>query len=166
MHLKELVCPNTHPAKMQFESDLQLPEKVLKYEAFINDVLKEDLKKVHARQDHVTTEIAEYIQLKNTIQTLKEADMVKDGFKAKMNLGCNFYVQANVSDPKTMFIDIGLGHYLEFTLDEAQKFIDRRLELLCQQSNKLKKDSAQTKAMIKMVLGGLHQLQSESGSAK
>lgn len=140
--------------------DFEIPEKVLQYEIFVNDVLKEDLKYVHEQQNKVTTELAEFIQLKNSIQTFKDASLIEDGLKTKIDLGCNFYVQANICDTKTILIDIGLKNYLEFTLDEALQFIEKRCSLLTQQLNKLRKDSAHVKGMIKMTLGGLQQLQS------
>lgn len=146
--------------------ELGLSEKVLRYESFVNDVLKEDLKKVHSRYEELNNEIAEYIQLKNFIQSVPDVGLSSDGLKTKMDLGCNFYIQANISDTSTILVAIGLGHYIEFTMEEALKFVEKRVNLLTLQTEKLKKDSAKTKAMIKLVLGGLHQLQSSSRSSK
>jgi prefoldin alpha subunit len=139
--------------------ELGISEKVLRYESFVNDVLKEDLKKVHTRYEGLTSEIAEYIQLKNFIQSTLDI-RGSGGIKTKMDLGCNFYIQANISDTSTILVDVGLGHYVEFSMEEALRFIEKRVNLLTLQIEKLRKDSAKTKAMIKLVLGGLHQLQS------
>nr|CAD7408949.1 unnamed protein product [Timema cristinae] len=139
--------------------DVSIPEKVLRYETFINDVLKEDLKKVNQRQQQVNTEISEFLQLKNTIQTLADGQLGEGDLKTKMDIGCNFYVQANVSDTSKILINIGLGHYLEFALPDALKYVEKRVSLLTLQMEKLRKDSAHTKANIKLVLGGLEYLQ-------
>lgn len=144
--------------------ELGLSEKVLRYESFVNDVLKEDLKKVHTRHEELNSEIVEYIQLKNFIQSISDVAPSSGGLKTKMDLGCNFYIQANISDTSTMLVAVGLGHYVEFTMEEALRFVEKRVNLLTLQTEKLKKDSAKTKAMIKLVLGGLHQLQSSRSS--
>jgi prefoldin alpha subunit len=157
-----IITGNFHFSGLNME--LGLSEKVLRYEGFVNDVLKEDLKKVHMRHEELHSEISEYIQLKNFIQSISDVGLSSDGLKTKMNLGCNFYIQANVSNISTILVAVGLGHYLEFTMEEALRFIEKRINLLTLQTEKLKKDSAKTKAMIKLVLGGLHQLQSSRSS--
>ena len=55
--------------------------------------------------------------------------------KTKVDLGCNFYCQAQVPEPNLIYIDIGLGVYVQFTLDEAVKFIDRRTNVSRQPLN-------------------------------
>ena len=144
--------------------DLGISEKILRYERFINDVLKEDLKKVHTRYEQMNSEIAEYIQLKNFIQSISDVGPPSGGLKTKMDIGCSFYIQANISDTSTILVAVGLGHYVELTMEEALRFVDKRVNLLTLQVEKLKKDSAKTKAMIKLVLGGLQKLQSSRSS--
>uniref|UniRef100_A0A3Q4GSG3 Uncharacterized protein n=1 Tax=Neolamprologus brichardi TaxID=32507 RepID=A0A3Q4GSG3_NEOBR len=46
-------------------------QKVLQYETFINEVLKRDLQKVVEQRDQVYEKISQYLQLKNTIQSLQ-----------------------------------------------------------------------------------------------
>ncbi|XP_042080404.1 protein UXT-like isoform X2 [Haplochromis burtoni] len=69
-------------------------QKVLQYETFINEVLKRDLQKVVEQRDQVYEKISQYLQLKNTIQSLQEAGSQQ--LKTDVDLGCNFYVQAEV----------------------------------------------------------------------
>ncbi|PSN43305.1 hypothetical protein C0J52_17719 [Blattella germanica] len=139
--------------------ELGLSEKVLRYETFVNDVLKEDLKKVHKRHEELNSELAEYVQLKSFIQSMSDLELTSNGFKTKMDLGCSFYIQAHVTDTSKILVALGLGHYLELSMEEALKFVEKRVELLTLQVEKLQNDSAKTKAMIKLVLGGLEQLQ-------
>ncbi|XP_075223286.1 uxt prefoldin-like subunit [Lycorma delicatula] len=144
---------------MSVNIDYSIPDKVLKYEEFLNDCLKEDLKKVHAELDGVTSELAEYIQLKNTIQTFIDTDISKEGLKTKVDIGCNFYMQAHIQDVSKICINVGCGHFVEFTLNEALLFIEKRLNLLNKMYTLLKKRSANTKAHIKLVLHGIQELQ-------
>lgn len=139
--------------------DIYIPEKVLKYEAFINDVLKEELRKTSINLDETYSEIAEFVQLENMIQTIQENNLVEEGLKTKVDIGCNFYMQAFVSDPSKILIDVGLGYYVEFTLSEALIVIKRRVDVLNQKVDILRNQSANTKAHIKLVLNGIQELQ-------
>ncbi|CAI9177571.1 unnamed protein product [Rangifer tarandus platyrhynchus] len=49
-------------------------EKVLRYEAFISDVLQRDLQKVLDHRDKVYEQLAKYLQLGNVIGQLQEAN--------------------------------------------------------------------------------------------
>lgn len=48
----------------------QKSSKVLEFEKFVNEKLKIDLKHVLDEQDGIYTEIAEYLQIKDTIEKL------------------------------------------------------------------------------------------------
>lgn len=139
--------------------DYSIPEKVLKYESYINDVLKEQLKKTAKELDRTYEEIAEYVQLENVIQTIQDNNLVEEGLKTKMDIGCNFYMQAFVPDPSKILLDIGLGCFVEFTLSEALIVIKRRVNLLNKKVDILTDQSATTKATIKLVLHGIQELQ-------
>ncbi|KAK3915966.1 Protein UXT-like protein [Frankliniella fusca] len=135
-----------------------ISEKILKFETFVNDVLKEDLRRHESQLDQINREIAEYVELKNMINTTKEADFGPDGFKTKVDIGCNFYMQANVLDPSQLFVDIGLGNYVELTTNEAQKFCEMRISLLLSKAKVIQGECAKTKGHIKLVLHGIGEL--------
>lgn len=139
--------------------DHSIPEKVLKYESYINDVLKEQLKKTTQDLDQTYAEIAEYVQLENIIQTVQDNNVVEEGLKTKIDIGCNFYMQAFVPDPSKILLDVGLGYFVEFTLNEALIVIKRRVNLLNKKVDILREQSATTKATIKLVLHGIQELQ-------
>jgi len=135
-----------------------LPEKVLQYEKFVDEVLREDLKKVLDQRDVVHGDIAEYLQLKNTIQMIQETNDGK-AMKTKVDLGCNFYCQAKVEDTSMIYVQVGLGFFVELTLSEAIQFIDKKTERLSAVSDELSRDAAAIKARIKFVLEGLREIQ-------
>ena len=136
--------------------------KVLEYEKFVNDRLKEDLRKVHQLRDHLYSRIAEYLQLKRTVEILRTGNVTtkKQSLKTMVDLGCNFYCQAKIEDTSTIFVDVGFGIFVEFTLSEAEAFIENKVSQLTKEGEKLSKDSAKIKAHIKLVLEGLRELQS------
>ena len=52
--------------------------------------------------------------------------MPGEPLKTKVDLGCNFYCQARVPDPTKIFVSVGLGFFVELTLDEALEFISKK----------------------------------------
>ncbi|KAM9351111.1 protein UXT [Symphorus nematophorus] len=138
-------------------ANANVDEKVLQYEHFINDVLRRDLQKVLEHRDSVYEKISQYLQLKNTIQSLQEAGSQQ--LKTDVDLGCNFYVQAEIEDASRIFVAVGYGFFVEMTHDEALRFIDKKTSQLTAFTEQLSKDSAKIKANIRMVLEGLRELQ-------
>ncbi|XP_066566166.1 protein UXT isoform X2 [Amia ocellicauda] len=135
----------------------KVEDKVLEYETFIDEVLKRDLQKILEQRDELYEKIAQYLQLKNVIESLQEAGNKE--LKTDVDLGCNFYVQAQVQDPSKIFVAVGYGFFVELTLPEALKFIERKTSQLTVQTERLTKDSTKIKANIRMVLEGLRELQ-------
>ncbi|XP_030829263.1 protein UXT homolog [Strongylocentrotus purpuratus] len=141
------------------EDNQDIPEKVIEYERFVNEVLRKDLEKVLSSRDEIFAQIAEYLQLRTTIEKIQETGCENEELKTQIDLGCNFYAQAKVQDASMIFVQIGFGFFVEFTLKEALKFIDKKTKLLTQQSEKLTQDSAKIKAHIKLVYEGLREIQ-------
>lgn len=138
-------------------------DKVLEYETFVNEKLREDLRLILEQRDEIYGQIAEYLQLKTTIERIKVNGMQGD-LKTKVDIGCNFYVQTNISDSSKIFVFIGLGFFLEMTLDEALSFTDKRTKFLTENSDRLTSDAVKVKANIRLVLEGLRELQNINNS--
>ncbi|XP_068194551.1 protein UXT [Antennarius striatus] len=138
-------------------ANANVDQKVLQYESFITDVLKRDLQKVSEQRDSIYEKISQYLQLKNTIKSLQESGSQR--LKTEVDLGCNFYVQAEVEDSSRIFVAIGYGFFVEMNHDEALRFIDKKTSQLTAFTEQLTKDSAKIKANIRMVLEGLRELQ-------
>lgn len=144
-------------ANANANANANVDQKVLQYETFINEVLRRDLQKVLEQRDSVYDKISQYLQLKNTIRSVQEAGAQQ--LKTDVDLGCNFYVQAEVEDPSRIFVAVGYGFFVEMNHDEALRFIDRKTSQLTAFTEQLTKDSAKIKANIRMVLEGLRELQ-------
>ncbi|XP_006036370.1 protein UXT isoform X2 [Alligator sinensis] len=131
-------------------------EKVQRYEAFVSDVLQRDLQHVLRHRDAVFEQLAQLLQLRNVLERLQD---LSGPLQTQVDLGCNFYVSAEVPDPSRVCVALGYGFFAELTLPEALHFIHRRSLLLSQLSETLTKDSAKIKANIRLVLEGLRELQ-------
>ena len=69
--------------------------KIARYETFLNETLRTDLKKTLELRDKIYSEQAEYLALRNSINAIKLGDLVEgEPLKTKVDLGCNFYCQA------------------------------------------------------------------------
>ncbi|XP_045502623.1 protein UXT homolog [Colias croceus] len=140
-------------------STLNIDETVLKYENFINDVLKEDLRILHLKLQQINAEISDLIQQKHSLKVITDKNVHPDGFKTQVNLGCNFFMEASVTDTSYLLINIGLNTFLEFNLEEANKYLDARIKVFEQKSEEMISKAAETKAHIKLMLFGINELQ-------
>ncbi|KAM3911101.1 protein UXT [Leptodactylus fuscus] len=134
-----------------------MEEKVLRYETFLTDTLQTDLRRVLENRDSVYEKISQYLQLKNVIEKLQELET--GPLQTQVDLGCNFYVNAEVPDASKIFVALGFGFFAELTLDEALRFIEKKNKMLTDISESLTKDAANIKAHIRLVLEGLRELQ-------
>ncbi|KAL5014893.1 hypothetical protein ScPMuIL_009163 [Solemya velum] len=142
-----------------------ITEKVHRYETFLNEKLRTDLRKVHEKRDVIYSELAEFLQLKTAIENIKETNSTND-LKTRVDLGCNFYIQANIPDSSKIFVAVGLDIYLEMTLDEASTFIEKKISKMNEHVSMLSKDLAKIKAHIKLVIEGLREIQSISSETE
>lgn len=140
-------------------SKSDVDESVLKYEHFINDVIKEDLRQLELRLNQVNTEISDLFQQKHILKVVTDSKVHPNGFKSQVNLGCNFFMEASVTDTSTLMMNIGLNHYVEFSLQEANKYLDVRIKAFEKKAEELREKAAQTKAHIKLMLLGISELQ-------
>ncbi|XP_057261235.1 protein UXT, partial [Pezoporus wallicus] len=79
--------------------------------------------------------------------------------RTQVDLGCNFFVTAEVPTAERVFVALGYGFYAELTLPEALRHLDRRSRRLEQLSESLTRDGAKIRAHIRLVLEGLRELQ-------
>ncbi|KAG0728318.1 Protein UXT [Chionoecetes opilio] len=134
------------------------PEKIEKYEHLLNNVLRENLRIVLEERDKLYEDIATHSQLKQTIHCIIESPD-QDGLRTQVDLCSNFYVQAQVPDTSHIYVNIGLGYHVEFTLQEALTYIDKKLKFLNSKLSESTKKSAKIKGHIKFVYEGIRELQ-------
>lgn len=140
---------------------MAISSKIFEYEQFLNERLRTDLRCVLDRKDAINGDIAEFIQLKATIQQLMAHNSTQSNtpLKTMVDLGCNFYAKARVRDCSQIIMSIGLGFYLEMQLMEAMEYVDKKVASLSSEVDRLTEQASQINARIKMVLGALDELQ-------
>lgn len=124
--------------------------RITQIEAFINDVLKEDLKQLELHLNQFNEEIMEYVQLKNTVQTFREH--IPDGYKTQLNIGSNIFMQARVKQMDKILVNVGKDVYLEMDMQEAIRYSDMRVKILTKQADVVREESIKKRTQIKMAL--------------
>ncbi|KAI9491343.1 Prefoldin subunit-domain-containing protein [Zychaea mexicana] len=127
-----------------------------KYEEFINLKLKPSLKATLDARDVVFDTISEYQKLKSQIELIQQNEL--DELKTMVDLGTQFYVQAHIPDTKYIYVNVGFGFHVQFTLDEAKKFIDKKEKQLQSTADKYSEEADKIRAHIKMTLEAISEI--------
>lgn len=77
----------------------EVENKIIEYEKFVDEVLRNDLKKVMKRHEIISKQLADYLNIKSLANSIKEGKLTssqEEPLKTQCNIGCNFYVQCVV----------------------------------------------------------------------
>eukprot|EP00249_Psilotum_nudum_P016154 c25682_g1_i3 orf=191-631(+) len=130
--------------------------KVRKFETFVDQKLKPDLLHVIRERDKVLEQQKMFSDLAGNIKLLEQSRSKK--LKTLVNLGSEVYMQAEVPDTSSIFVNIGLGFHVEFTWSEALQFISMKEKILSRQIDEHTRQIANIKAQIKLVCEGIREL--------
>ena len=155
--------------------ELPLSRKIVEYEIFLNERLRTDLRKVLEQRDSLYGDIGEYLRLRNVIDKLRNECAStqheqqrppgeRQPLKTMVDLGANFYAQARVPDPSRICVCVGFGFFVEFSLEEAEQFIAKKVAHMNEKARKMSEQASEINARIRLVLEGLRELQFGSGS--
>ncbi|KAI8051088.1 Prefoldin subunit-domain-containing protein [Gilbertella persicaria] len=129
---------------------------IKKYDEFITLKLKPSLKKELDERDAIFNSISEYQKLKTQIQTIQENDLKE--LKTMVDLGSQFYAQAHIPDTQYIYVHVGFGFHVQFTLDEANAFITKKQDQLQNLADKHTKEADKIRAHIKMALEAISEI--------
>jgi len=154
--LELLVC------RLMMDNTAAYREKLQKYEYFLNDVLREDLKTTLLRRDAVFSQVAEYMELQKILENIVtdvKTGLPRPCIRTQVEIGCNFYVQGEIEDLGKIVVDIGTGIWLPMTLSEAKKYCDDKIAFLNAQIDDLTKEELMLKSRVNVVYSALQELQ-------
>mmetsp|Transcript_35408 Transcript_35408/g.53242 ORF Transcript_35408/g.53242 Transcript_35408/m.53242 type:complete len:182 (-) Transcript_35408:185-730(-) len=137
-------------------SAFEMARKVTEYEAYIEEVLKRDLK---ASLDEFRKEqevMEQILELRRSIDLFLREKVTE--FESMVDVGCQMYVKAFVPDTEKLFLDVGMGFHLEMTLMEAREFLEHKEAFVNSQLEARKKETAKIKATIHEALMRLDML--------
>lgn len=131
-------------------------EKVTRFQSFITSKLKPDLQRTLTTRDTLYTTTSHYIQLRTNLTHLIANSTTH--FTARVNVGCDFYCQAEVADTRLVTLDVGLGFHVDLTLAEAVAVCEEREKLLVARAEMLTERASVISAHIKLVYEGIAEL--------
>eukprot|EP00457_Paulinella_chromatophora_P019203 gb/GEZN01020793.1/.p1 GENE.gb/GEZN01020793.1/~~gb/GEZN01020793.1/.p1 ORF type:complete len:162 (+),score=26.50 gb/GEZN01020793.1/:166-651(+) len=138
----------------QTSTEGESPEfRVKRFQSFIDEKLKPDLKQVLDTRDKLYQRISDYQVLGRNIELLQQQSLTK--LKTQVDLGHQFYVQAVVPDASNIFVNVGLGFCVELTLQEALVFIPKKEVTLQSAARQLTEQAAAISSQIRMVQEGI-----------
>ncbi|SAM04581.1 hypothetical protein [Absidia glauca] len=130
--------------------DNDLNDLLQKYDSFINLKLKPNLKTVLDSRDELYNTMSDYQKLKSQIEMIQQGEHKE--LKTMVDLGSQFYAQAHIPDTTYIYVNVGFGFHVQFTLDEAKAFIDKKERRLQSSVDKYSEEADKIRAHIKMVL--------------
>lgn len=135
------------------EPDSELSSKILKFESYVDDVLRTELEE-YLKMFHLKeADLDEWLQLKRMISTMKEQNL--PGFKGKINLGSNVYVPVEVPDTSRLIMNLGIGVFVEMTLDDSLAHTNLQINKLETEISFLSDCINSLKARIQVLLQGI-----------
>jgi len=149
-----------HPTSSGVDSeDHEGKEKTSAYEAFMQR-LKADLQHVYSLRGSVQTRIDAYQALITNTMALEAED--GQDLRTLVNVGAEFYCQAEVPNTARIYVDVGLGFHVELSRTEAVDFAKVYIQSLETQTEKYTEKAARIKAHLKLVGEGIFELNKQS----
>ncbi|KYN98719.1 putative prefoldin [Plasmodium gaboni] len=130
---------------------------ILKSEGFIDDVLHEKLRERQKKRDEILQDL---FDMEILIENLKLFLNMKDKNEVETLtcLGCDSYVYADIINKNKIFIQLGYEFYLEMTLEEAIKFLKKKINLYEEKLSYWNKQISQVKAHIQILMRAISNL--------
>eukprot|EP01100_Stratorugosa_tubuloviscum_P015372 TRINITY_DN8790_c0_g1_i1.p1 TRINITY_DN8790_c0_g1~~TRINITY_DN8790_c0_g1_i1.p1 ORF type:complete len:161 (+),score=58.73 TRINITY_DN8790_c0_g1_i1:50-532(+) len=133
--------------KNEFEN--KMGDKVNYYQKLILEYYEPKLQFYLEQTNLLKQELEQFNELREKIFLIQENNLVK--LKTQVEIGPNYYVQAIIEDTTKIFVNVGLGFHVEFTLPEALKFIDKKTQLISNKMNKIHAQTMDIQATIKLI---------------
>lgn len=127
-------------------TNIDLRRQIAEYGDFVARTLRPQLQAAVDAREETEGEISEYLRLQNELRLhVERAPTLTNDPATKLDLGGNkaspikavvdishaaVYCNVLVPNPRTIYVDVGLGFHVEMTLAEAMSFVDRRVDHL------------------------------------
>ncbi|KAG7387243.1 hypothetical protein PHYPSEUDO_014528 [Phytophthora pseudosyringae] len=131
-----------------------------RYSAFVEEVLRPQLKQTLARRDALAQEVQEYQELRELLQELAQnaSKTAAAPLHTLLDVGERFHVRAKVPDTSLITVDVGLNFHVEMTVPEALAFVQSHLAHLTEKRNKWQEKAREVSAHVNLVIKSIQQL--------
>ena len=105
--------------------------KLVEYRGFIDNVLRPQLVEAKKAKNKVHQEMTEYRELLETLKLNNDSAAGMSRKEKRVDLGHGkVFCEAQLDFTSTIFVHVGMGFHVEFTVSEGIAFIDKRLVYL------------------------------------
>ncbi|KAL3767156.1 hypothetical protein ACHAW5_003175 [Stephanodiscus triporus] len=115
-------------------TNIDLRRQIAEYGDFVARTLRPQLQAAVDAREETEREISEYLRLQNELRLHVERAATGNKappIKAVIDIShAAVYCNVLVPNPRTIYVDVGLGFHVEMTLAEAMSFVDRRVDHL------------------------------------
>ena len=112
------------------ETPEEMRQKMKVYSDFIEETLKPALKKAETTRNSVKDEIQDYQELRQRLKEHYEQGKI-DQYETKEDLGHKtLYSRAVAKDVSQIFVNVGMGFHVEFSISEAVTVVEDRINFL------------------------------------
>eukprot|EP01069_Polyplicarium_translucidae_P001555 Polyplicarium_translucidae@DN1711_c0_g1_i2.p1 len=128
------------------------------YEGFLEGVILKDIDEVQRHASSIRRNLALVDELQHSLPAFankEQADTV-------IELGADIFVQARVRDASRVFMECGLGFFVEMSLNEASWFCDKKREFLKRLLSDWNDNLAQMEARAKLFMESLSEVQASA----
>ena len=115
---------------------------------FLQSKLVPELTHLSGRRQEIESLIEEYIQLKTVLESTVN---LQTPLSTRMDIGCGFFVNAQIESTEKVFVAVGLGFFAQFTRREALTFLEKKLPLLRLRESRLIEEIARLKVFVEEV---------------
>mmetsp|Transcript_24873 Transcript_24873/g.63010 ORF Transcript_24873/g.63010 Transcript_24873/m.63010 type:complete len:163 (-) Transcript_24873:107-595(-) len=130
--------------------------KVREYEAFVAQRLQPDLRTALEALDVANAELADFLALRAQLEQIEALQL--EPLRLQVNLGADFFAQAQVDDPSKVCVHVGLGFFAELTRAEALSFIEGKARTLELRAATLGEQASTIRAHIQVLLEAVAEL--------
>lgn len=147
------------------ESELSKNPSIRRLQNLLDVVLRREFEDIMRSRDALYNKVSEQVQFQKLLkQDLRLADQpaadAPDAPRTIMHdLGCKFFVQCQLLDPRVVHVNVGCGVIVAMTIPEALAHSKRAETSLRSRSDKLTKQALNAKYKQRLVMEAIMRLQ-------
>ncbi|KAL3281049.1 hypothetical protein HHI36_004273 [Cryptolaemus montrouzieri] len=137
-----------------------IKDKIRKYEIFVEEKLKSDLKEVENKLHSKNLSYQEWEEVEHMSKIVQEFKVKDEDMLLNLELEKGVMGYGEVTDFGEVFVDVGLGYLLKMEPDEAVKYAEIRKKALKREVEHYRQLAVEIKVHIKLVLLAVNELHS------
>ena len=162
------------------ETELSKNPSIRRLQYVLDVVLRQDYENILIKRNEIYDKVSQHVQLQKLIrddmQLTRKAEQKSDSTAKSSNnnnsnateeeditmlheVGCKFYSQCKLIDPRVIHVNIGCDVIVAMTIDEALKFSKKAEDSYRMRGEQLTKDALNSKYKMRLVTEAIMRLQ-------